>query len=495
MRRAAAARDDDERACEILQHDHLMIAQQIGAHALREPNRVAIKHGGRHLTYRLADQQLRRLQAGLLSARVTEYRLVGVAHSDPLVETLLLFALEALGVATLPFVQPADAGIVAALRECDLLVCEQPIDGLRGPYALITAAWLQAVVNHRILPELVMRRKPAGQTVNVFTTSGSMGIAKSIVFDARAVEARIASRLAQYGLERSSRLLAALPPSTSGTFFVAQAVLRVGGTLVYFDETSALSDLAECTHALMLPVMLDRLAKQTQSQASVHRRIKIFAVGAKLGESTRALAKARLNAELMDAYGTTETGWLAMFGEASVGDVLPGVDLEVVGPDDQPLPAGEAGQVRARSPEMGSGYLDRALSSTAFRDGWYYTGDLARMPATRRIELIGREDAILNFGGIKISPETIEAALMARSIAADVAALSRAGADGIAQLWLALVAPRLADDALDREVVLALGHNLGPIQVVLVDQVPRNPAGKLMRAEVRALVERQLDGR
>lgn len=144
---------------------------------------------------------------------------------------------------------------------------------------------------------------------------------------------------------------------------------------------------------------------------------------------------------------------------------------------------------------MGSGYLDRALSSTAFRDGWYYTGDLARMPATRRIELIGREDAILNFGGIKISPETIEAALMARSIAADVAALSRAGADGIAQLWLALVAPRLADDALDREVVLALGHNLGPIQVVLVDQVPRNPAGKLMRAEVRALVERQLDGR
>jgi acyl-coenzyme A synthetase/AMP-(fatty) acid ligase len=295
-----------------------------------------------------------------------------------------------------------------------------------------------------------------------------MGIAKAIVFDANAVEARVASRLAQYGLERSSRLLAGLPPSTSGTFFIAQAVLRVGATLVYFDETSALADLAECTHALMLPVLLDRLAKQAGGLAPMHRSIKIFAVGAKLGESTRALAQATLNAELMDAYGTTETGWLAMFGESSVGDVLPGVDLEVVGPDDQ------------------------ALSSAAFRDGWYYTGDFARMPAARRIELIGRADALLNFGGIKISPETIEAALMARSIAADVAALSRAGADGIAQLWLALVAPRLTGQALERELASALGANLGPIQVVLVDQVPRNAAGKLLRAEVRALVERQL---
>ncbi len=141
---------------------------------------------------------------------------------------------------------------------------------------------------------------------------------------------------------------------------------------------------------------------------------------------------------------------------------------------------------------MASGYLDQALSSAAFRDGWYYTGDFARMPAARRIELIGRADALLNFGGIKISPETIEAALTARSIAADVAALSRAGADGIAQLWLALVAPRLAGQALERELASALGANLGPIQVVLVDQVPRNAAGKLLRAEVRALVERQL---
>jgi acyl-coenzyme A synthetase/AMP-(fatty) acid ligase len=242
----------------------------------------------------------------------------------------------------------------------------------------------------------------------------------------------------------------------------------------------------------MLPVLLDRLAKQAGGLAPMHRSIKIFAVGAKLGESTRALAQATLNAELMDAYGTTETGWLAMFGESSVGDVLPGVDLEVVGPDDQPLPAGQAGQLRARSPEMASGYLDQALSSAAFRDGWYYTGDFARMPAARRIELIGRADALLNFGGIKISPETIEAALTARSIAADVAALSRAGADGIAQLWLALVAPRLAGQALERELASALGANLGPIQVVLVDQVPRNAAGKLLRAEVRALVERQL---
>ncbi len=473
-------------------HAHLMIAGLISLHAQREPHRLAIKHGERHLTYRLVDEQLRRLQAGLLTARVIDYKLVGVAHSDPLVESLLLFALEALGVATLPFIQPTDVSIVTALRDCDLLVCEQPIEGLSVPYALITNEWLKAVVNHPVLPALTMRQKPVAETVNVFTTSGSMGAAKAIVFGAGALEARIAARRTQYGLERDSRLLVAMPPSTSGTYFAAQALLRVGGTLVYFDQATAVADLAQCTHAMMLPGLLHRLASAARAQPRPIRCIKIFATGAKLDASTRQLAEETLNAELIDAYGTTETGWLAMFRGSTIGDVLPGVELEVVDQQDQPVPYGEIGQIRVRSPEMGSGYLDQLLSSQVFRGGWYYTGDFARMPAARRIELLGREDAMMNFGGIKIAPEAVEAALTTRSLAADVAVLSLLTSEGREQLVVACVAPRFEGTALDLELVRAIGPNLGIIKVVVLDQVPRNAAGKLLRDELRARVEEQL---
>jgi acyl-coenzyme A synthetase/AMP-(fatty) acid ligase len=457
--------------------------------AQREPHRVAMKHGARHLTYRLADQQLRTLQAGLLTARVTQRKLVGVAHSDPLVQTLLLLALQALGVATMPFLQPTDASIVRALGECDLIFCERPIDGLLVPYALITAEWLGAVVNHPVLPELVIRDKPAGQAINVFTTSGSMGMAKSVVFDAKSLNARISSRLWQYGLEQGSRLLATLPPSTSGTYFVMQALLRVGGTLVYFDEATSLADLADCSHAQMLPVLLHRLAASVASGTRPMRRIKIFAVGAKLNASTRTLADESLNAEVIDAYGTTETGWLAIFSGKVCGEVLPGVVVEIVDQHDQPLRYGETGQIRARSPEMALGYLNETLSKAVFRDGWYYTGDFGRMQDARCIELFGRQDAMMNFGGIKIAPEAIEEVLLARAIAVDVAVLSRANHEGMEQLVVACVAPRLSGIALDQALVSALGANLGVIKMLVVEQVPRNAAGKLMRAELRAMID------
>ena len=448
-----------------------------------------MKHGERHLTYRLADEQLRKLQAGLMTARVTERTLVGVAHSDPLVETLLLLALEALGVATLPFVQPTDAGIVEVLRDCDLIVCEQPIDGLQVSYALVTSEWLGAVVSRAALPQLVTRSKTPGETVNVFTTSGSMGVAKAIVFDANALEARINARLVQYGLDRHSRVLAAMPPSTSSSYFVAQALLRVGGTLVYFDEATWPVDLNQCTHALMLPVLLHRLATSSRAEARRAQPVRVFVVGAKLNGLTRKLAKDTLDADVIEAYGTTETGWLAMFGGTSSGEVLRDVDVEVVDRHDQPVPYGETGQIRARSPEMGLRYLNETLSRAVFRDGWYYTGDFGRMQDARRIVLIGREDALMNFGGIKVSPDTIEETLMARAFAEDVAVLSRLNQEGIEQLVVACVAPRLEGIALDQELLSALGVNLGVIKVVVVKQVPRNAAGKLMRGELRAMIE------
>ena len=117
---------------------------------------------------------------------------------------------------------------------------------------------------------------------------------------------------------------------------------------------------------------------------------------------------------IIGTYGSTEAGSATFRAYDTddpfdVGPVAPGATIEIVDDDDQPLPPGEVGRIRHRSPGMVRGYYDDPeATALGFKDGWFYPGDLGYLREDGGLSLAGRESEILNAGGVKVDQNRID---------------------------------------------------------------------------------------
>lgn len=200
---------------------------------------------------------------------------------------------------------------------------------------------------------------------------------------------------------------------------------------------------------------------------------------------------------VLGTYGSTEAGGATTrLAESDdpfdAGHVVPGSVVEIVDEDDRPLPTGATGRIRHRSPGMAHGYLgDPAASAAAFRDGWFYPGDLGRFRPDGGLTLTGRESELINAGGVKLDPSMLDLAALRQPGVTDACGFGYDRASGVLGIGLAVVAREDLDTAL---LLAALRAELGPAAPTLiarVDAVPRNAMGKPMR---RTLTDRYREG-
>jgi acyl-CoA synthetase (AMP-forming)/AMP-acid ligase II len=208
-----------------------------------------------------------------------------------------------------------------------------------------------------------------------------------------------------------------------------------------------------------------------------------------------ALAAALPGATIVNYYTSTEAApaqTTMVFDPArpaSVGRATAGSGLRVAGPDGEPLPPGEVGDVWLRSPAGSRAYYgDPAAGRDVFRGGWVRMGDLGYLDDEGYLYLVDRESDVVKSGGYKVStlhveaalhehPEVVEAAafgvphpVLGTAVAAAVVARSEVSAAGLR----AFLATRLAP------------HEL-PAPVLRLDRLPRNDAGKVLKRELRRL--------
>jgi long-chain acyl-CoA synthetase len=216
-----------------------------------------------------------------------------------------------------------------------------------------------------------------------------------------------------------------------------------------------------------------------------------------LGESVRA---ALPQAGLYDLYGLTETGSCdfclppsaAGAGAGSVGRPTEGVAFRILGEDGGPVPDGTAGELSIRTPFGMLGYLDDpALTAASFRDGYFRTGDLARIRRDGRVEIAGRLKDIIARGGNKIAPAEIDALLASHP---GVAAALTAGVpdERLGEAIWAVVVPRpgagLTAEDLRRWAAGRIERYKVPDGIVFRQSLPAGPTGKLLRSGVARLV-------
>jgi long-chain acyl-CoA synthetase len=214
---------------------------------------------------------------------------------------------------------------------------------------------------------------------------------------------------------------------------------------------------------------------------------------AALGESVR-LGLPR--AGIYDLYGLTETGSCDFClppaergeGAGSIGRPTEGIDFRVIGEDGRLVPDGASGELCIRTPFGMLGYLDDpALTAASFSERYFRSGDLARLRADGRVEIVGRLKDIIARGGNKIAPAEIDALLASHP---GVAAALCAGVpdvrlgEAICAIVVAKPGAALTADALRRWTAERIEKYKVPDAIYFRDALPLGPTGKVQRSGV-----------
>jgi acyl-CoA synthetase (AMP-forming)/AMP-acid ligase II len=167
----------------------------------------------------------------------------------------------------------------------------------------------------------------------------------------------------------------------------------------------------------------------------------------------------------------------------AVGYVTPGVSVQIVNQAGDILPPGKEGILRIARDYAVDGYLDDpAESARAFRNGWFYPGDIASVSSDKLLVISGREKDILNLGGAKVNPERIEEVLTAFAGVVDAAVFGAANRLGIEEPWAAIVrAGDIDEEQLRAHCARELVSAQIPVSFVSVESLPRNEMGKIDR--------------
>jgi cyclohexanecarboxylate-CoA ligase len=210
--------------------------------------------------------------------------------------------------------------------------------------------------------------------------------------------------------------------------------------------------------------------------------------------------KAAFGVGVVSGYGLTEAPVLTMNDAGdddrtlatTEGRAVEGTRLRIVRADGSEAGAGEEGEVRARGPQVTLGYLDPALDADAFdEDGWFRTGDLGRLDEGGNLTITGRLKDVIIRKGENIPAKEVEDLLFTHPKVADVAVIGLRDAER-GERACAVIVPAAGQEPLGLEEMTA--HLLGaglitrklPEQIEVVDALPRNPSGKILKFELQA---------
>lgn len=340
----------------------------------------------------------------------------------------------------------------------------------------------------------------------ILYTSGSTSQPRGVIQTFRNIEANSRSIIQYLRLTAEDRALLVLPLYYCYGRSVLQTHLLAGGSLFLESRTVfprlVMESLATegCTGLAGVPLTFEILRRQVDLSAFSFPRLRYLtqAGGPMAPETVAWVREAFRPAELFVMYGQTEaTARLSYLPPAhaaekagSIGIAIPGVELKVVDEAGRELPRGEIGQLVARGDNVTPGYLDEPEETAAIlHDGWLWTGDLALRDEDGYFFHRGRAKEILKIGGHRVSPVEIEHVLARHPTVAEVAVIGE-DHELKGEVAVAFVVPREGQAPDESELRHFCQEQLPAYKVpgrfVLTASLPRNAAGKLLRAEVKA---------
>jgi malonyl-CoA/methylmalonyl-CoA synthetase len=305
-----------------------------------------------------------------------------------------------------------------------------------------------------------------------------------------------------WGWRPDDVLLHALPLFHIHGLFVACHCVLLNGTkmilLPKFDVATVMQSLPRATVFMGVPTFYTRLLANPAFGRETCGHMRLFTSGsAPLLAQTFEEFRARTGHEILERYGMTETGMNTsnpLNGTrrpATVGPPLPGVSVRIVNDGDQPLPAGEVGQLQVKGTNVFKGYWRRPEKTMEdfTADGYFRTGDLARFDNDGYVCIVGRAKDLVITGGLNVYPKEIETCIEKLDGVVESAVIGVSHPDfGEAVVAIVVRAPGRTD-VTEAVILAALKQKIAgykvPKRVFFVPELPRNTMGKVQKNLLR----------
>jgi acyl-coenzyme A synthetase/AMP-(fatty) acid ligase len=329
-------------------------------------------------------------------------------------------------------------------------------------------------------------------------TSGTTGVPKAVV---RPHSWPLELMRQQSPIKRitpDSRFLCRMDVNTSVTLHHCLHHLSVGSAVV-FSTARNIGDVFEAidrhhvTHAFVSPIMLERWVRALpDGQVRFPGITNLTVGGGRLREALQHEVFARVTPNVFINYGIVEAGSIAgadpemlRQAPACAGRPYPWAEVQIIDENERPLPAGEQGIVRVRSPGVAPGYYrNPAATAKAFRDGWFYSSDIGRFTPDGILMIESRSDDLIILGGIKVNPARIEDVLSTHPEVMESAAFAAQSDAGRIVMMAAVVTRGTLDEqALIRYCRERLGV-VTPERIFSLPELPRNAMGKVVRRKL-----------
>ena len=338
-------------------------------------------------------------------------------------------------------------------------------------------------------------------------TSGTTGPAKATPLSHSNVIASVRAVMAAWRWSSDDILVHALPLQHAHGLTAVHLTLLSGSRSVVLprfdpDELCRTIDDEQATVMFGVPAVYDRLLGWGGLPEADLSSLRLATSGsAPLSPRVSDEVAAVLGHRPLERYGLTEAGFLLSNRydderlPGSVGYELPGVEIRIVDTAGVDVDDGEEGEIVARGPQVFSGYIDVDQADT-FRPGaWFRTGDLGvRSVETGAVAITGRLKELIITGGMNVHPHEIELVLEGHSGVVAAAVVGRPSRRWGEEVVAFVVPERDLDiDELAEAVRADLAPYKRPKSYVVVDDLPRNHMGKVLRAELAARLRDESD--
>jgi long-chain acyl-CoA synthetase len=339
-------------------------------------------------------------------------------------------------------------------------------------------------------------------TAVILYTSGTTGTPKGaeLTHDSMRTNAEIAVEL--FGISDDAVTLGALPLFHSfGQTCGLNATMVAGGCLTLiprFDPDKALEIIARDKVNVFegVPTMFGAMLNCKSADGADTSTLKVCASGGSaMPVEVMKAFEAKFKCQVLEGYGLSETSPVASFNHpdkparpGSIGTPIRGVEMKVVDEAGKEVAQGEVGEIVITGHHLMKGYWGREeATAETIKDGWFHSGDLAKVDEDGYFFIVDRKKDMIIRGGYNVYPREIEEVLYEHPAVREAAVVAMEHAELGEEIGAAVAlkeGQEVTVEELQQFVKDAVAAYKYPRKVWLVDELPKGPTGKILKREI-----------